>query len=51
MEMKSYCNIAGHMTKMAAEPIYGKTPFKNLLWYQWIDIHDTCYVTLGASCP
>ena len=28
---KVYSNGPGHMTKMAAMPIYGKKPFKNLL--------------------
>ena len=27
-EMKVWCHDAGHMTKMAAMPIYGKTPLK-----------------------
>ena len=29
MEMKIYLHDAGHMTKMAAMPIYGKTPSKS----------------------
>ena len=29
-----YINNPGHMTKMAAMPIYGKT-LKNLLWKRW----------------
>ena len=28
--MKIYTNSSGYMTKMAAMPIYGKKPFKNL---------------------
>ena len=31
----------GHMTKMAAMPIYGKKPFKNLLIRnRWADLHE-----------
>ena len=33
----------GHMSKMAAKPIYGKN-FKNLLRNQWIDFNETWYV-------
>ena len=28
---KNYTKHLGHMTKMAATPVYGKKPFKNLL--------------------
>ena len=31
---KIYTNCTGHMTKMATTPIYGKKPFKCLLWNQ-----------------
>ena len=31
MEMKIYWHDAGHMTKMAAMPIYGKNPSKIFL--------------------
>ena len=34
----------GHMTKMAATPIYGKKPFKNLLQNRQADFHETWYV-------
>ena len=34
------------MTKMAATPIYGKKPFKNLLLQKAVDL-GTWYVTLG----
>ena len=47
--MKIYRHDAGHMTKMAAMPIYGKKPFKNLLlWNQWTDFHETWYVASGT---
>ena len=29
MEIRIYRNDAGHMTKMAAKPIYGKNPSKS----------------------
>ena len=35
----------GHMTKMAATPIYGKKPFKNLR-NRRADFHETWYVAL-----
>ena len=39
----------GHMTKMAAMPIYGKKPFKNLLLQnQRADFHETWYVASGT---
>ena len=41
-------NGPGHMTKMAATPIYGKKPFKNLpLKNQKADDLRTLYVALG----
>ena len=41
-------NGPGHMTKMAATPIYGKT-FKNLLlWNQWTDFLETWHVASGT---
>ena len=41
--MKIYQHFAGHMTKMAAMPIYGKN-FKNLLSRNhWTDFDDTLY--------
>ena len=43
--MKIYRHVAGHMTKMAATPIYGKKTFKNLLLQnRWTDFHETWYV-------
>ena len=37
------------MTKMAATPIYGKKPFKNLLLQnRWADFHENWYVALGT---
>ena len=42
-------NGPGHMTMMAATPIYGKTPSKNLLLQnQWADFHETWSVALGT---
>ena len=37
-----YINNPGHMTRMAARPIYGKKNFKNLLLRnQWTDFYET----------
>ena len=37
------------MTKMAATPIYGKNPSKNLLLRnRWADFHETWYVASGT---
>ena len=48
-EMKIWWHDAGHMTKMAAMPIYGKNPFKNLLLRnRQADFHETWYVALGT---
>ena len=45
--MKIYWHYTGHVTKMAAMPISGKNPFKNLpLWNRWTDFHKTWYVAL-----
>ena len=45
---KVYINGPGHMTKMAATPIYGK-PFKNLLLQnRQVDFHKTWYVASGT---
>ena len=41
-------NGFGHMTKMAATPIYGKYPLKNLLQSQKTDDIGTWYVALGG---
>ena len=44
-EMKFYWHDGGHITKMAAMPIYGKNPFKNLhLRNRWTDFRETWYV-------
>ena len=46
---KDCINGPCHMTKMAATPIYGKKPFKNLLLQnRRADFHETCYVALGT---
>ena len=43
---KVYINGPGHMTKMAAMPLYGKN-LKNLLLQNWrADFHKTWYVLL-----
>ena len=40
--MKIYWKDGGHITKMAAMPIYGKNPSKNLpLRNRWTDFHET----------
>ena len=42
-----YINNPGHMTKMAAMPIYGKKTFKNLLLQnQWTDFNKTWHEAL-----
>ena len=45
---KVYINDPGHMTKMAAMPIYGKT-FKNLLRNQKSYDLETWHVALGTQ--
>ena len=46
--VKIYAKYFGHMTKMAATPIYGKKPFKNLLLQnKKADDLGTWYVALG----
>ena len=40
-------NGPGHMTKMAAMPIYGKN-LKNLLQNRRADFHETWYVSSGT---
>ena len=47
-KMKICWHDAGHMTKMAATPIYGKKPFKNLLRNRQADFHETWYVASGT---
>ena len=46
--LKYYFHDTGHMTKMAAMPIYGKKPFKNLLLIRWTDFHETWYEASGT---
>ena len=41
-------NGLGHMTKMAAMPIYVKILKNLLLQHRWADFHETCYVALGT---
>ena len=46
---KSCSQHLGHMTKMAATPIYGKKTFKNLLLQnRQADFHETWYVATGT---
>ena len=47
MKEKVCSNGPGHMTKMAAMPIYDKS-FKNLLWNQKADNLETRYAASGA---
>ena len=42
-------NGPGHMTKMAAMPIYGKILKNLLLWNQKADGLETWYAALGAQ--
>ena len=44
---KVYINGPGHMTKMAATPIYGKNPSK-LLQNRRADFQETWYVASGT---
>ena len=41
----------GHMTKMAATPIYGKTLQKSSSETRRADFHETWHVALGNSSP
>ena len=42
--MKNYQHFAGHMTKMAVMPIYGKKTLKDhLSRNQWADFDETLY--------
>ena len=41
-------NVPGHMTMMAAIPIYGKTLKNLLLWNQKVSDLETWYATLGT---
>ena len=45
-----FINNPGHMIKMAAMPIYGKKPFKNLLLLnQWTDFNETWHEASGTE--
>ena len=45
-----FINNPGHMTKVAAMPIYGKNPFKILLLMnQWTDFNKTWHDALGTE--
>ena len=47
--MKICKHDSGNMTKMAAMPIYGKKPFKNLLLQnRRADFHEIWYVASGT---
>ena len=47
--MKIYWHNGGHITEMAAMPIYAKKTFENLpLRNRWTDFHETWYVALVA---
>ena len=49
-EMKIWWHDAGHMTKLAATPIYGKKPFKNLLLLnRCTNFHETWYVAFETQ--
>ena len=48
--MKVCSNGLGHMTKMAATPIYGKNLLNLLLQNQKADDLGTWYVALGMWC-
>ena len=45
---KVYINGPGHMTKMAAMPIYGKNPSKIFFSRTRADFHETWYVASGT---
>ena len=45
--VKMYAKYFGYMTKMAATPIYGKNPLKNLLENQKADKLWTWFEALG----
>ena len=47
--MKIDINELGHMTSMAAMPIYGKTPKNLLLQNQLIDDLETLYIALSMQ--
>ena len=44
-----FINNPGHMTKVAAMPIYGKKNFKILLlWNHWTDFKETWHEASGT---
>ena len=45
--MKIYTNELGHITNVAAMPIYGKNLKNLLLQNQWIDDLETWYMALS----
>ena len=47
--MKFYLHDAGHMTKMAAMPIYGKNPSKIFSWTSGLISKRTLYVASGTT--
>ena len=49
MEMKICLYDAGHMTNIAAMPMYGKKPFQNLLHQNWqVNFPETWYLASGT---
>ena len=48
MEMNIIQYDAGHMTKLAAIPIYGKNPSKIFFRNQRADFHETLYEASGT---
>ena len=47
-ENQSLYKWSGHMTKMAAMPIYGKNLKNQLLWNCWTDFNKAWYVASGT---
>ena len=47
--MKIYINELGHMTSMAAMPVYGKNPKNLLLHNQLTNDIETLYVALSMQ--
>ena len=47
--MKIYTNELGHMTSIAAMPIYGKNLKKSVLQNQWTDDLETFSVALSME--
>ena len=47
-----YVQYLGHVTQIAAMPIYGKYPSKNLLLKnQYADFYDTCTWYVASGTP